>query len=67
MHEVNPLIIPRNHFVEEALNYATEKNDLSKVRELLKVLQNPYGDIATNSAYQSPPFSEENYMTYCGT
>jgi len=67
MREVNPLIIPRNHFVEEALNYATEKNDLSKVNELLKVLQNPYDDIATNSAYQSPPFSEENYMTYCGT
>ncbi len=67
MREVNPLIIPRNHFVEEALNYAAEKNDLSKVRELLKVLQNPYDDIATNSAYQSPPFSEKNYMTYCGT
>ena len=67
MREVNPLIIPRNHFVEEALNYAVEKNDLSKVRELLKVLQNPYDDIATNSAYQSPPFSEKNYMTYCGT
>ena len=67
MHEVNPLIIPRNHLVEEALKYATEKNDLSKVQKLLKVLQNPYDEISTTSTYQSVPFSHENYITYCGT
>jgi len=67
MREVNPLIIPRNHLVEEALKYATEMNDLSKVQKLLKVLQNPYDEISTTSAYQSVPFSHENYITYCGT
>ena len=67
MREVNPLIIPRNHFVEEALKYAIEKNDLSKVSELLKVLQNPYDYISTTSVYQLVPFTEENYVTYCGT
>ena len=34
MHEANPLVIPRNHLVEEALNSATENNDLTKVKEL---------------------------------
>ena len=67
MREVNPLIIPRNHFVEEALKYAIEKNDLSKVSELLKVLQNPYDYISSTSAYQLVPLTEENYVTYCGT
>ena len=67
MRKVNPLVIPRNHLVEEALKYATEKNDLSKVQKLLKVLQNPYDEIPTTSAYQSVPFSHENYITYCGT
>ena len=67
MREVNPLIIPRNHLVEEALKYATEMNDLSKVQKLIKVLQNPYDEISTTSAYQSVPFSHENYITYCGT
>jgi len=67
MRKVNPLVIPRNHLVEEALKYATEMNDLNKVQELLKVLQNPYDSISATSVYQSTPSSEENYVTYCGT
>ena len=67
MRKVNPLVIPRNHLVEETLNYATENNDLNKVHELLKVLQNPYDRNSTTSVYQSIPSSEENYVTYCGT
>ena len=39
MRKVNPLVIPRNHLVEEALKYATEMNDLNKVHKLLEVLQ----------------------------
>ena len=34
MKSVNPLVIPRNHLVEEALNHATEKNSLNKINEL---------------------------------
>ena len=67
MRKVNPLVIPRNHLIEEALKQATEMNDLSKVNKLLKVLQNPYNSISTNSVYQTTPPLEENYVTYCGT
>ncbi|RPH00998.1 MAG: YdiU family protein [Candidatus Pelagibacter sp. TMED153] len=67
MNEVNPLVIPRNHFVEEALKQATEMNDLHKVLELLKVLKNPYDNISSTSIYQLTPFPEKNYVTYCGT
>ena len=67
MRKVNPLVIPRNHLVEEALKYATEMNDLNKVHELLKVLQNPYDSISTTSECQLTPPLEENYVTYCGT
>ncbi len=67
MRKVNPLIIPRNHLVEEALKHATRMNDLNKVIELLKVLENPYDSISATSFYQSTPYSEENYVTYCGT
>ncbi len=67
MNEVNPLVIPRNHFVEEALKHATEMNDLNKVHELLKVLKNPYDNISTTSDYQSTKLQEENYVTFCGT
>ena len=67
MSKVNPLVIPRNHFVEESLKHATEMNDLSKFDELLKILQKPYKRNSSTSIYQSTPFPEENYVTYCGT
>ena len=67
MNEVNPLVIPRNHFVEEALKQATEMNNLNKVHELLKVLKNPYDNISSTPSYQSTPLPVKNYVTYCGT
>ena len=67
MRTVNPLVIPRNHLVEEALNHATEKNSLNKINELLKVLKDPYSSNSETSKYQSTQFSEKNYVTYCGT
>jgi uncharacterized protein YdiU (UPF0061 family) len=68
MREVNPLVIPRNHLVEQALKYATENDDLTKIQDLLKVLKNPYKNISVTSKYQStPPTSSKKYQTYCGT
>ena len=67
MRKANPLVIPRNHLVEGALQYVNEMNDLSKVNELLKILQRPYEKVSTTSIYQSTPIPEENYVTYCGT
>ena len=68
MREVNPLVIPRNHLVEQALKYATENDDLTKIQDLLKVLQNPYKNISITSEYQTPPAaSNKKYQTYCGT
>ena len=68
MYEGNPLVIPRNHLVEEALNAATENNDLTKVKELLKILKDPYKNKSNIDHYQSTPIpGKERYKTYCGT
>ena len=67
MKEANPLIIPRNHLVEKSLKHAVEHEDLSKIHELLKVLQNPLECDSNISFYQSVPLSDKNYVTYCGT
>ena len=67
MRRSNPLVIPRNHLMEDALKYATEMNDLDKFHELFKVLKNPYNRISITSNYQLTPSTEENYVTYCGT
>tara|TARA_X000001036_G_scaffold314115_1_gene292625 strand:+ start:521 stop:1981 length:1461 start_codon:yes stop_codon:yes gene_type:complete len=67
MRRSNPLVIPRNHLMEDALKYATDMNDLDKFHELFKVLKNPYNRISITSNYQLAPSTEENYVTYCGT
>jgi len=68
MRLANPLVIPRNHKVEEALNAAATDNDLIQIHNLLKVLKNPYKNSPEIANYQSsPPPSNKIYKTYCGT
>ena len=47
----NPIVIPRNHKVEEALNAANE-NNLELLKNLLTVLENPYTDQKNILDYQ---------------
>ena len=67
MRSVNPLIIPRNHKVEEALE-AANNNDLSPLIKLIKILEKPYDKQQENIDYQSPaPVGNKKYQTFCGT
>ena len=68
MRQNNPVIIPRNHRVEEALQKAAHENDLSALNELLAAVSDPYHYKKEFSKYQSPPEDGgKNYKTYCGT
>ncbi len=66
MRKNNPLVIPRNHKVEQAL-MAAEKNDLNPIIELIDVLKNPYTQKNNIFDYQIPSNSDEKYQTFCGT
>ena len=67
MHLANPLVIPRNHKVEEALESANN-DDLNPMKNLLKILEKPYKNQEGMSEYQSPaPPSNQKYQTFCGT
>jgi uncharacterized protein YdiU (UPF0061 family) len=67
MRSTNPIIIPRNHKVEEALKAANE-NNFEHFHNLLKVLKSPYKSNADLSEYQKPaPQTDEKYQTFCGT
>ena len=67
MKKVNPVIIPRNHKVEEALSDA-EKNNYKTLNILLSVIQNPYDPKIDILKFQTPaPASKEKYQTFCGT
>ena len=65
MKKTNPIIIPRNHKVEEALKAANE-DDLEVMNRLLSNLDNPYGEQKDIEDYQLPS-NDKDYQTFCGT
>lgn len=67
MDQVNPIYIPRNHKVEEALTAASQK-DMKPFSDLLSVLNRPFDEVAGREAYAEPaPVSGIPYQTFCGT
>ena len=66
MRSVNPIVIPRNHRVEEALAAASEHGDLNPLQRLLTALSAPF-----DHTQELPEFSEPanltGYQTFCGT
>jgi uncharacterized protein YdiU (UPF0061 family) len=67
MRSVNPVVVPRNHRVEEALAAAEDRDDLSVLHRLLEVLASPYQGRANLAPYQDLPADDCNYRTFCGT
>jgi serine/tyrosine/threonine adenylyltransferase len=67
MDRVNPVYIPRNHLVEEALTAATA-GDLAPLRELLDAVTSPYDERPGLERYAVPaPKDFGDYRTFCGT
>ena len=69
MQKANPRYIPRNYLVENALDQYIEEEDLSRVKALLKVLDDPYESNEATARFQQPPPREfdAEYTTYCNT
>ena len=69
MQKANPRYIPRNYLVENALDQYVEEKDLSRVKALLKVLDDPYESNESTARFQQPPPREfdAEYTTYCNT
>ena len=67
MDRVNPVYIPRNHKVEEALD-AAQNNDFEPFEKLLAVLQRPFERREGLAEYEDPaPEGFGPYRTFCGT
>ncbi len=67
MTQVNPVITPRNHLVQAALD-AAEQGDTAPFDTLLEILKTPYDRKHEGTAYAEPPESGSRpYVTYCGT
>jgi uncharacterized protein YdiU (UPF0061 family) len=67
MDRVNPVYIPRNHLVEEALTAATA-GDLDPLSRLLAAVTAPYDERPGRERYAEPaPEDFGDYRTFCGT
>ncbi|HSB25723.1 MAG TPA: YdiU family protein [Burkholderiaceae bacterium] len=69
MRRVSPLIIARNHRVEEALAAASDGDDLRPFEQLLAALRRPFDAAAEFARYAEPAPAEVTacYQTFCGT
>ena len=67
MDRVNPLYIPRNHLVEEALAAATA-GDLAPLHRLLEAVADPFTERPGLERYaEAAPQDFGAYRTFCGT
>jgi uncharacterized protein YdiU (UPF0061 family) len=69
MRSVNPIVIARNHRVEEALAAASDEDDLAPFARLLDALEHPYDDAPERALFAepAPPGVTATYRTFCGT
>jgi serine/tyrosine/threonine adenylyltransferase len=65
----NPVHIPRNHLVEEALTEATENHNTAPFNALMRAITQPFDDtgIAAQFAMPAPAEVTASYQTFCGT
>ena len=67
MRRTNPVFIPRNHRIEEAIT-AGNKGDFELFHRLNQILQNPFTEQPEFSEYEAAPTREEVvHATFCGT
>lgn len=68
LRRANPLVIPRAHLVEEALDRAANHHDLELFNTLLQQVQQTDATLV-NPQFMAPPDTtfDNNYATFCGT
>ena len=67
MREANPILIPRNHRVEQTIQ-ASYQGELAPFHRLVDALKNPFTEQEEYSDLETPPRPEEVvHETFCGT
>jgi uncharacterized protein YdiU (UPF0061 family) len=67
--QANPLVIPRNHLVEAALQAASDQGDLQPFESLLNAVRQPWSEDPALRPYAqaAPPEVAASHRTFCGT
>jgi uncharacterized protein YdiU (UPF0061 family) len=67
MRAANPILIPRNHRVEQAIQ-AAYRADYAPFHRLVDALSAPFAEQPENADLETPPLPEEIvHTTFCGT
>ena len=68
MRQHNPVVIPRNHHVEDVIQACEQTGKVTLAEKFLQVLRSPYEELAQTFEYQDPPSDgDKDYQTFCGT
>jgi uncharacterized protein YdiU (UPF0061 family) len=67
MKRRNPVFIPRNHLVEEALEEVYDSGKMQKLYALWRLMLNPYHLQDRHESFMQVPPKNETYQTFCGT
>ena len=67
MNKANPVVVPRNHHIEQAIVEARE-GDFTHFHALASALKSPFEDSPQLAPFKAPPTSEQEvHHTFCGT
>ena len=68
MYQANPVFIPRNHLVEEAIEAAETQQNFVPFHELVDILAQPFEYQEMLARFATPPRPEQVVrQTFCGT
>lgn len=68
MYAVNPVYIPRNHLVQEAIVAAERQQNFEPFNRLVDVLSTPFDFDRSHTRFATPPLPEQVVReTFCGT
>lgn len=68
MLKYNPALIPRNRWVEEAIERAVQQADNSAVQTLVTLLESPYTHTNKQKEFAKRDFmTDTTFQTFCGT
>jgi uncharacterized protein YdiU (UPF0061 family) len=68
MYRANPVFIPRNHLVEEAIRAATDEADFKPFHRLVERQESPFTYSPVDATFALPPRPEQIVrQTFCGT
>lgn len=67
MNAVNPLLIPRNHLIAQAISHAEDDGDLRLFNRLQQAWQTPFAGSADADLIAPPKPEQVVQRTFCGT